>query len=112
MRARSRGAAQARHHSLALTSLALLALSPLLIHARALAGTQVWTGTAPRAKSVEAIARDPLNPALPFELGAAARRAGSRLSSFCAERDSHLGSHGVLPGIENLFEIDVPVRTQ
>ena len=63
MRARSRGAAQARHHSLALTSLALLALSPLLIHARALAGTQVWTGTAPRAKSVEAIARDPLNPA-------------------------------------------------
>ena len=56
-----------------------------------------------------------------FTVGATARPGSSDYETahrlcfhryFCAERDSHLGSHGVLPGIENLFEIDVPVRTQ
>lgn len=39
-------------------ALLLLYLVPPAAHA----GNQVWTGTAPRAKSIEAIARDPLNP--------------------------------------------------
>jgi photosystem II stability/assembly factor-like uncharacterized protein len=36
----------------------LLVLLPAIVHA----GNQVWTGTSPRAKSIEAIAADPLNP--------------------------------------------------
>ncbi len=41
---------------------ALLALALLVLPVASRAGNQVWTGTAPRAKSIEAIARDPLNP--------------------------------------------------
>ncbi len=39
-----------------------LILGSSLAAPRSFAGNQIWTGTAPRAKSIEAIARDPLNP--------------------------------------------------
>ena len=42
--------------ALSLIALALCGPGP------AIAGNQLWTGAAPRAKSIEAIARDPLNP--------------------------------------------------
>ena len=44
------------------TPFLLATLLLFLCTAEAFAGNQVWTGTAPRAKSIEAIARDPLNP--------------------------------------------------
>ncbi|MEO5618146.1 MAG: hypothetical protein ABIS67_10275 [Candidatus Eisenbacteria bacterium] len=51
---------QCRYNSLPPYLLAFLCF--VLGVAPASAGFQVWTGTAPRAKSLEAIARDPLNP--------------------------------------------------
>jgi len=48
----------ARHPTTAFLVSVFLCSSPLY----AIAGNQVWSGSGPRAKSVQAIARDPLNP--------------------------------------------------
>ena len=49
--------------ALVLASAFALALATVAGARSASAGNQVWTGSLPRAKSIEAIARDPLNPA-------------------------------------------------
>ena len=53
---------QHRAHHRGASSAVLLAFVLLLLPVAGHAGDQVWTGTAPRSKSIEAIARDPANP--------------------------------------------------
>ena len=48
---------------LSLLALLLASVGAILAPAPALAGNRVWTGNSPRAKSIEAITRDPLDPA-------------------------------------------------
>src|SRR5882762_2376698 len=75
-----------------LSCLGLLALSTLCQGTAkpALAGNQIWSGSGPRAKSIQAIARDPLNPSRMWAatLGAGVYRSLDGGATWTAYRDS------------------------